>query len=50
MGKKSVKAAVMTAPGKMELQEFPYPEPRHGAMAVLAKRILVLARAALELG
>ena len=34
MGKKMVKAAVMTGPGKMEVQKFPYPNPRRGAMVI----------------
>lgn len=34
MTEKMVKAAVMVAPGKMELQHFPYPKPRKGAMVI----------------
>ena len=34
MNEKMVKAAVMVAPGKMELQHFPYPKPRKGAMVI----------------
>jgi threonine dehydrogenase-like Zn-dependent dehydrogenase len=34
MGKKMVKAAVMVAPGIMEVQEFPYPNPKRGAMVI----------------
>lgn len=34
MAKKTVKAAVMTAPGKMEVWEFPYPNPKKGAMVI----------------
>jgi len=34
MAQRMVKAAVMVAPGKMEVQEFPYPKARHGAMVV----------------
>jgi L-iditol 2-dehydrogenase len=32
MKQNHVKAAVMVAPGKMEVQEFPYPRPKSGAM------------------
>lgn len=34
MGKKLVKAAVMVAPGRMEVQKFPYPKPKRGAMVI----------------
>jgi L-iditol 2-dehydrogenase len=34
MIKKQVKAAVMVEPGRMEVQSFPYPEPRRGAMVI----------------
>ena len=30
----SVKAAVMTAPGQMETQSFPYPEAGHDGMVI----------------
>ncbi len=34
MGGKLVKAAVMVAPGRMEVRRFPYPKPRRGAMVI----------------
>ena len=32
---KTVKAAVLTAPGRIELQEFPYPTLEEGALLLL---------------
>ena len=44
-----VRAAVMTAPGVIEIQEFPYPEVQPGAMLMKVEYISLLSPAIISI-